>query len=79
MRNRHRKGNDIALFRNITNMDNKFQIGLTSIERGDYYKVSPEMTSKLGTHVVVDNTTKLRGLVSDDSEEICRVFSTRSM
>ena len=57
-------------YSNITNMDNIFQIGLTSIERGDYYKVNPEMSGKLGAHVVVDNGTKLRGLVSDKGEEI---------
>ena len=54
----------------MNNSDNAIQIGLTSIERGNFYKVRPDLEGRFGAHVVRDNDSKLYGLVTDDGEEI---------
>ena len=54
----------------MNNSDNAIQIGLTSIERGNFYKVRPDLEGSFGAHVVRDNDSKLYGLVTDDGEEI---------
>lgn len=45
-------------------------MGLTSIKRGNFYKVGTDLEGRFGAHVVRDNDSKLFGLVSDDGEEI---------
>lgn len=54
----------------MNNSDNAIQIGLTSIERGNFYKVRPDLEGCFGAHVVRDNDSKLCGLVTDNGEEI---------
>lgn len=54
----------------MNNSDSAIQIGLTSIERGNFYKVRPNLEGCFGAHVVRDNDSKLYGLVTDDGEEI---------
>ena len=61
--------NEILQIKSIVH-DVKIQKGLTSISRGNYHKVRPDLKGRFGANVVVDNATKLRGLVSDDNEEI---------
>lgn len=54
----------------MNNSDNAIQIGLTSIERGNFDKVRPDLEGCFGAHVVRDNDSKLCGLVTDNGEEI---------
>lgn len=44
--------------------------GLTSIERGDIHRVRPDAKGRFGTHIVIDNETNLRGLISNDNKEV---------
>lgn len=44
--------------------------GLTSIERGDIHRVRPDAKGRFGTYIVIDNETNLRGLISNDNEEV---------
>lgn len=50
--------------------DAELMVGLSSIWRGDYKRFRPDSPARKGTHVVIDNITRLRGLLSEDGEEI---------
>ena len=50
--------------------DRKIEIGLTTIERGDYHFFRPNWPNVVGEYVVIDNNTGLWGLLSKTNEEI---------
>ena len=50
--------------------DAKLVMGLTSIERGDFHLARPDLPGRFGARVVIDNEMNLRGLISNDNEEI---------
>lgn len=50
--------------------DYLIQIGLSSIKRKDYHLVNKFLEPRFGALIVVDNSTRLRGLLSENEEEI---------
>ena len=50
--------------------DSKIQHGLTTIEKGAFSYVNKTRGKCLGTYVVYDNITRLRGLVTEKGEEV---------
>jgi len=54
----------------INDYNERIDIGLTSISIGDYQLFKQNEYPRLGCLRVVDNETRLRGLISEDGEEI---------
>lgn len=50
--------------------DEKIKYGLTAIERGNYSYVNSARGRCLGTYVVYDRITRLRGLITENEEEV---------
>ena len=50
--------------------DAEIAIGLSSIWRKDYKRVRPDLPARFGAYAVIDNNTRLWGLLSEDNEEI---------
>lgn len=50
--------------------DSKIQLGLTTIENGNFSYVNKIHGNYLGTYVVYDNITRLRGLITENGEEV---------
>lgn len=50
--------------------DSKIQLGLKTIKNGNFSYVNKTRGMHLGTYVVYDNITRLRGLVTEKGEEV---------
>lgn len=50
--------------------DSKIQLGLTTIEKGNFLYVNKTRGNYLGTYVVYDNITRLHGLITENGEEV---------